>query len=82
MLEDDIVKATKRTVASTFGPRSNSRGKGKRSQQDRDGYGERDGGALVYTSGHRGAVSSEDRPSENSKLDNDSEQIRFTISPA
>ena len=48
--------------------------------KERDDDNERDGSAPMCTLGHRWTASPKDRPLENPKSDNDSEQIRFTIS--
>ena len=55
MLEDDVVAATKRIVASTSNSQSSSGGKGKgeRSRWNRDIEQEQSDGVSVYTSWHR-----------------------------
>ena len=54
MLEDNVVAATKRTMASTSDSRGGNegKGKGKRSQQNRDGEQEWSDGFSVHTLGH------------------------------
>ena len=67
MLKDDIVEATKRTMASTFDSQGGSGGKrkGKRSQQSREAEQKRSDGVSVHTLGHRPL----DAP--NSDIDNE-----------
>ena len=82
MLEDDVVAATKRTVASMFDGRSSSGGKGKRSRRDEDIEHKRHDRIQIHISGTRGKTSLNPRQSDNPNPDNDSKQVKFTISPA
>ena len=47
MLEDDVVAATKRTVASAFGGRSSNGGQGKGSRRDEDTQHKRHDGIQI-----------------------------------
>ena len=82
MLEDDVVATTKRTVVSMFDGRSSGGGKGKRSRRDEDIENKRHDGIQIHVLGTRGKTSSNHRQSDNPNLNNDSKQVRFTISPA
>ena len=81
MLKDDVLDATKKTVASASSGRGSARGKGKRSRRDRDPNHKRSEGVQVHTSGHQGKSSPGSWHSDNPNLNNDSKQVKFTISP-
>ena len=82
MLEDDVVAATKTMIASAFGGRNSGGGKGKGSRQDEDTEHKCHDGVQIHASGTRGKASLNPRHLDNPNLDNDNEQVRFTISPA
>ena len=71
-------------VASTSDSHGSSGGKGKGKRSRHDGYVkcERSDGVPVHTSGHRGMASPSSRPLNNPNSDNDSGELRFTISLA
>ena len=74
--------ATKRMVASASGGQSNGGGEGKGSRRDEDTKNKRHDGVQIHALGTRGKAFPNPRHSDNPKLDNDSEQVRFTISLA
>ena len=82
MLEDDILATTKRMVANAFDGQGRSGGKRKRTRRDRDLEHKRGEDIQVYALGHRSEASLDPWQSDNPTPDNNSEQVRFTISLA
>ena len=72
--------AMKRMVASESSGQSNGGGKGKGSRRDEDTVHKSHDGVQIHALGTRGKASPNPRHSKNPKPDNDSEQVRFTIS--
>ena len=80
MLKDDVMAATKRMVASASGGQSNGGGKGKESKWDEDTEHKCHDGVQIHALRTCGKAIQNLRHSNNPKLDNDSEQVRFIIS--
>ena len=75
MLEDDIVTATKRTVATTSDSRHCDKSKGKRGRDEQDRRDKRDPRDLGRT-GHHIEAGDRNRAVENLRQDNNTESSR------
>ena len=82
MLEDDIVVATKRTVAATSNSRHYGGSKGKRGRDDQDSKGKHDSRDSRRASHHNEAGGSGDRAVKSPRQDNTTEHTRFMLPPS